>query len=72
MKSVKFATLVMMLLLFSGLFFIVETVPVGSAQEENHCFTCHTNPRKLIEINREIAKTNLQKPGASSETEGEG
>ena len=43
-----------------------------SAPTENHCFTCHTNPRKLIEITREISKTNLNKPGASTETEGEG
>ncbi|RLB80639.1 MAG: hypothetical protein DRH17_11420 [Deltaproteobacteria bacterium] len=43
-----------------------------SAQEENHCFTCHTNARKLIQITREIAKARGDKPGASAETEGEG
>jgi len=43
-----------------------------SAENENHCFTCHTNPRKLIEITREIAKLNVNKPGASKETKGEG
>lgn len=45
---------------------------VGSAQQENHCFTCHTNPRKLIEITREIARADKDKPGASIATEGEG
>ena len=43
-----------------------------STQNENHCFTCHTNARKLIQITREIAKADKDKPGASSETEGEG
>lgn len=44
----------------------------NTAFAENYCFTCHTNPRKLIEITRELAKSNLDKPGASAETEGEG
>jgi len=44
----------------------------NSALAENHCFTCHTNPRKLIEITRELAKSDQDKPGASAETEGEG
>ena len=43
-----------------------------SAQEENHCFTCHTNPRKLIKITREIAESEKSKPKASAETKGEG
>lgn len=43
-----------------------------SAEKENYCFTCHTNPRKLIKITREIAKVNIGKPGGSAETEGEG
>jgi len=51
---------------------LVNIPAVPLAQQENHCFTCHTNPRKLIEITREIARNNLEKPGASSETEGEG
>jgi len=44
----------------------------NTAFAENYCFTCHTNPRKLIEITRELAKSNMDKPGASAETEGEG
>lgn len=44
----------------------------NSEVSENHCFTCHTNPRKLIEITRELAKSVQDKPGASVETEGEG
>jgi len=43
-----------------------------SADQENYCFTCHTNARKLIEITREIKKDQKGKPGASQETEGEG
>ena len=45
---------------------------VRSDRQENHCFTCHTNPRKLIEITREIARVEKGRPGASIETEGEG
>ena len=43
-----------------------------SADQENHCFTCHTNARKLIEITREITKSQKGIPGASAETKGEG
>lgn len=39
---------------------------------ENHCFTCHTNPRKLIQITREIAKTRKGEPVKSAAIEGEG
>jgi len=53
------------ILIFGG----VQAQPT---KEENHCFTCHTNARKLIQITREIAKTNKNTPGASSETKGEG
>ncbi|MGD8367680.1 MAG: hypothetical protein PVG78_08560 [Desulfobacterales bacterium] len=54
------------------LLFLMATPGKLSAQQENHCFTCHTNPRKLIEITREIAMADQEKPGASVETEGEG
>ncbi len=43
-----------------------------SADKENYCFTCHTNARKLIEITRELKKEQKGKPGASTETVGEG
>jgi hypothetical protein len=39
---------------------------------ENHCFTCHTNPRKLIQITREIAKARKGEPVKSAAIEGEG
>ena len=39
---------------------------------ENHCFTCHTNPRKLIQITREIAQARKGVPGKSAAIEGEG
>lgn len=51
---------------------LFEAPALPAAQQENHCFTCHTNPRKLREITREIARTHPEKPGASSETKGEG
>ncbi|RPH49988.1 MAG: hypothetical protein EHM85_11950 [Desulfobacteraceae bacterium] len=59
-------------------FFVVLLVFFGSrstaqlAEKENHCFTCHTNAQKLIQITREIAKVDKGRPGASAETEGEG
>ena len=46
--------------------------PSWSAENENHCFSCHTNARKLIEITRQIAKVNKSAPGGSAETKGEG
>lgn len=70
MKTIKLtaigAVVVVCLLLLSG------RPAVQSAENENHCFTCHTNPRKLIEITREISRLDTQKPGASKETKGEG
>ena len=69
---------VMKFLISVGLVFAVPLfLPYGSpaaesAGKENHCFTCHTNARKLIKITREIAKANEGKPGTSSESKGEG
>lgn len=71
MKAVKLA-IVAGLVVSVCLLFMGETPEVQSAQQENHCFSCHTNPRKLIEITREIARADQDKPGASIETEGEG
>ena len=70
MKAVKLV--VGGLIISICLLFLGETPSVRSAQQENHCFSCHTNPRKLIEITREIAQANKDKPGASIQTEGEG
>jgi hypothetical protein len=53
-------------------FLFTNSREARSAGKENHCFTCHTNARKLIEITREIKKDQTGKPGASQETEGEG
>ncbi|MCF8078129.1 MAG: hypothetical protein K9K88_02500 [Desulfobacterales bacterium] len=71
MKAVKLAV-VGGLAVSVCLLFWAGTPAVRSAQQENHCFSCHTNPRKLIEITREIARANQDKPGASIQTEGEG
>jgi len=51
-------------------FFTVNAA--NTTKRENHCFTCHTSARKLIQITREISKSNKNKPGASPETKGEG
>lgn len=73
MKRVKFLT-VQGVVVAVCLLFLAEIPVVWSteSENENHCFTCHTNPRKLIKITREIAKADLNKPGASIETVGEG
>jgi hypothetical protein len=54
------------------LLFFSQPVIVQAAEGENHCFSCHTNPRKLIQITRELSKLDKNKPGASKETKGEG
>jgi hypothetical protein len=70
MKSSMLTVGIVFALLFS---IIVSTnLSVSIAANENHCFTCHTNPRKLIQITREIAKVNKGEPAKSSKTEGEG
>jgi len=59
-------------------FFIVLLVLFGSsstarlAEKENHCFTCHTNSKKLIAITREIAEAKKDQPKAAVKSEGEG
>ena len=49
-----------------------QPIVVPAAEGENHCFSCHTNPRKLIQITRELSKLAKNKPGGSKETKGEG
>lgn len=71
MKAVRFAV-TGGLIVSVCILFLAGTPPILSAQQENHCFSCHTNPRKLIQITREIARANQDKPGASIQTEGEG
>jgi hypothetical protein len=71
MKKMKF--MITVGLFFAVCIFLFYSDPaVRSQEKENHCFTCHTNPRKLIEITREIARASKDKPGASIATEGEG
>ncbi len=70
----KFTKLVLIL----GALVAVVAVPlfadnVAKAKKgENHCFTCHTSARTLIQITREIAKAQKGKPITSTETKGEG
>jgi hypothetical protein len=70
MKSLMLTAGVVFALLFSII--VSASLSVSAAASENHCFTCHTNPRKLIQITREIAKVNKGEPATSSKTEGEG
>ncbi|MGD2036909.1 MAG: hypothetical protein PVH28_03435 [Desulfobacterales bacterium] len=70
MKSLMLVAGIVFALLFSIV--VSRNLSVSAAASENHCFTCHTNPRKLIQITREIAKANKGKPEKSSKTEGEG
>ena len=55
-----------------GFSLILGNRTASSAEGENHCFTCHTNARKLIQITREIAEAEKDKPKKSSEVKGEG
>ena len=70
MKSLMLTVGIVLALLLSII--AAANLSVFAAASENHCFTCHTNPRKLIQITREIAKANKGKPAKSSKTEGEG
>ncbi len=72
MKIVKYVMCIALALSLS-VFLVYQGRTVSSAEEgENHCFSCHTNPRKLIQITREIAKAQEGKATKSSETSGEG
>jgi hypothetical protein len=54
------------------LFGFAENSQAQSAEQENHCFTCHTNARKLIQIIREIEESRKDQPKAEIKSEGEG
>jgi len=71
MRAIKFVMNIGLALAIS-LFLFYGNQKAQSAEEENQCFTCHTNARKLIKITREIAKTDKGRPGTSAETKGEG
>ncbi len=71
MKAIKFAVSLGLVFVVS-LFLFYGSSTAQSAEKENHCFTCHTSARKLIQITREIAKADKGKPVSSTETEGEG
>jgi hypothetical protein len=68
MKEIAITACVLVL----AFFLLQNSREARSADQENHCFSCHTNARKLIEITREIKKSQKGKPGASAETKGEG
>lgn len=71
MKSIHFS-MVSGSVIAACLLFFSQPIVVQADEDENHCFTCHTNPRKLIQITRELSKLAKDKPGASKETKGEG
>jgi len=72
MKSLKSVLGILLSSALVMVFMVGNREAALSAEEENHCFTCHTNARKLIKITREIQEANKDKPGGSAETEGEG
>jgi hypothetical protein len=56
MKAIKLTAIWGGWLLHCLLFLHIR--PIGYSallRSENYCFTCHTNPRKLIEITRELS-----------------
>lgn len=70
MKPLKCAALSILALVVS-LYFLGDLWSQTTAGE-NHCFTCHTNPRKLIQITREIAQARKGEAVKSAAIEGEG
>ena len=72
MKSIRFVLATFIACAVSLVLFYGNQEAAQSAEEENHCFTCHTNAQKLVKITREIAEANKGKKVASSESEGEG
>lgn len=69
-KAIRFL-ICLVLALGVSLLLLQGDMTVWSAEKENHCFTCHTSARKLIQITREIAETKKAAPSAT-ESEGEG
>jgi hypothetical protein len=60
---------------FLSVFALTIICNAGSQQgtpEENQCFACHTNPGKLIEITRILAKDPDYQPSKSALIKGEG
>jgi hypothetical protein len=70
MKPLMLAASIVCALIF--LLIVPQNISLSVGASENHCFTCHTNPRKLIQITREIAKAHKGNPAKSSEIAGEG
>jgi nitrate/TMAO reductase-like tetraheme cytochrome c subunit len=70
MKTVSI-TVGMFLVLFISIYSSGQ-FSTQAAQQENYCFSCHTNARKLIQITREIAEANKGKAVVSAQTKGEG
>jgi hypothetical protein len=70
MKSLRCAVLCILALVIS-LYFLGDSWSQAKTGE-NHCFTCHTNPRMLIQITREIAQARKGEPAKSAAIEGEG
>lgn len=70
MKPLRIAAFSVLALVVS-LYFLGDSWSQATTSE-NHCFTCHTNPRKLIQITREIAQSRKGEPAKSAAIEGEG
>ncbi len=58
---------------FVVVLFMFGSIPAGWSDEgQSQCIACHTSPRKLIQITREIAKDPTRQAVVSLETVGEG
>ncbi|MGD8837197.1 MAG: hypothetical protein PVJ84_12585 [Desulfobacteraceae bacterium] len=53
-------------------FNLASTSGSETATEKNHCFSCHTNPQKLIQITRQLEKVRKPTQAKSTLTKGEG
>ena len=65
-KALKKAVIFSIVPLFAIFFTNFPSV----AQDESSCIKCHTSPKTLIELTRELAKK--KPPKKSAETKGEG
>jgi pyridoxal biosynthesis lyase PdxS len=70
-KSYKFLVGIVSVFVGSFLLFFGNQ-PVQAAESESQCVICHTSPKKLIKITREIAKSNEGKSATESKSKGEG
>jgi hypothetical protein len=69
MRPLKWITYSLLLVLFVSIFCKAES---QAPPRRSQCFSCHTNPGKLIKITRELAKDPDYRPSKSALIKGEG